>query len=181
MKKPAVFIDRDGTLIEEVNFLSRIEDLRFFSYTDDAVRLMKENGFLIIVVTNQSGIARGIFPESAMHEIHEKIQNDLTAKLDAIYFCPHLPTGGCRCRKPNTGMIEAACARFAIDLENSWIIGDKALDVELGWNAGIKTALVLTGYGRKDIAKLSKKPDIVAETLIEAAETITNYELRITN
>lgn len=176
MKQPAVFIDRDGTLIEEVNFLSRIEDLRFFSYTDEAVRLLRENGFLIIVVTNQSGIGRGIFPEAAMHEIHVQIQRDLTEKLDAFYFCPHLPTDGCRCRKPNTGMIEAACADFAIDLENSWIIGDKALDVELGWNAEIKTALVLTGYGRKDIEKLPKNPDIVAETLIEAAESITNYE-----
>lgn len=176
MKQPAVFIDRDGTLIEEVNFLSRVEDLSFFSYTDEAIRLLKEHGFLIIVVTNQSGIGRGIFPESAMHEIHEKIQRDLTEKLDAFYFCPHLPTDGCRCRKPNLGMIEAARARFAIDLENSWIIGDKALDVELGWNAGIKTALVLTGYGRKDIEKLPKKPDIVAETLIAAAESITNDE-----
>jgi D-glycero-D-manno-heptose 1,7-bisphosphate phosphatase len=176
MKKPAVFIDRDGTLIEEVNFLSRVEDLRFFSYTDRAVRLLKEKGFLIIVVTNQSGIGRGIFPESAMHEIHRQIQNDLTEKLDAFYFCPHLPTGGCRCRKPNTGMIEAAIADFAIDLENSWVIGDKALDVELGWNAKINTALVLTGYGRKDFEKLPRKPDIVAETLIEAAETITDFK-----
>jgi D-glycero-D-manno-heptose 1,7-bisphosphate phosphatase len=179
MKQPAVFIDRDGTLIEEVNFLSRVEDLRFFSYTDRAVRLMKESGFLIIVVTNQSGVGRGFFPESAMHAIHSRIQNDLTEKLDAFYFCPHLPTDGCRCRKPNTGMIDAAKIDFAIDMENSWIIGDKALDVELGWNAGIKTALVLTGYGRKDITKLPKKPDIVAETLIEAAERITNYQLRI--
>jgi D-glycero-D-manno-heptose 1,7-bisphosphate phosphatase len=181
MKQKAVFIDRDGTLIEEVNFLSRAEDLRFFSFTDEAVKILKENGFLVVVVTNQSGIGRGIFTESAMHEIHVQIQNDLTEKLDAFYFCPHLPTGGCRCRKPRTGMIEAACADFAIDLENSWIVGDKALDVELGWNAGIKTALVLTGYGRKDIEKLPKMPDLVAETLIEAAETITNYELRVTS
>ena len=180
MKQPAIFIDRDGTLIEEVNFLSRVEDLRFFSYTDRAVRLLKENNFLIIVVTNQSGIGRGIFPVSAMHEIHERIQIDLTEKLDAFYFCPHLPTDGCRCRKPNTGMIEAASARFAIDLENSWVIGDKALDVELGWNAHLKTGLVLTGYGSKDIAKLPKKPDLVAETLIEAAESITNHKLPIT-
>lgn len=180
MKKPAIFIDRDGTLIEEVNFLARVEDLRFFPYTDESVRLLKANGFLIVVVTNQSGIARGFFPESAMHEIHRQIQNDLTEKLDAFYFCPHLPTGDCRCRKPRTGMIEAACADFTIDLENSWIVGDKALDVELGWNAGIKTALVLTGYGRKDIEKLPKNPDLVAETLIDAAEMIVNYELQVT-
>lgn len=176
MKQPAVFIDRDGTLIEEVNFLARVEDLSFFSYTDEAVRLLKEKGFLIIVVTNQSGIGRGIFPVAAMHEIHEEIQRDLTVKLDAFYFCPHLPTDGCRCRKPRLGMIEQACADFAIDLQNSWIVGDKALDVELGWNANIKTALVLTGYGRSDLEKLPKRPDCVAETLLEAAETIINYE-----
>lgn len=167
-----VFIDRDGTLIEEVNFLSRIEDLRFFDYTDEAVRLLKENDYLVVIVTNQSGVGRGIYTESAMHEIHGKIQTDLTEKIDAFYFCPHLPTDGCACRKPNLGMIEAAQRDFTIDLESSWIIGDKAMDVETGFNAGIKTALVLTGYGRKDIEKLTRKPDIVAETLLEVVRKI---------
>ena len=175
-KQKTIFIDRDGTLIEEVNFLSRIEDLRFFDYTNEAVRLLKENGFLIVIVTNQSGVGRGIYTESAMHEIHAKIQSDLTEKIDAFYFCPHLPTDGCHCRKPNLGMIEAAQRDFAVDLENSWMIGDKAIDVETGFNAGIKTAMVLTGYGRKDIEKLSKKPDIVAETLLAAIEGILNFE-----
>ena len=175
-KQKTIFIDRDGTLIEEVNFLSRLEDLRFFDYTNEAVRLLKENGFLVVVVTNQSGVGRGIFTESAIHEIHEKIQTDLTEKIDAFYFCPHLPTDGCICRKPNVGMIEAAQRDFTIDLENSWMIGDKAIDVETGFNAGINTAMVLTGYGRKDIEKLSKKPDIVAKTLLEAVEEILNFE-----
>ncbi len=169
----AVFIDRDGTLIEEVNFLSRLEDLQFFSYTAEAVRILKENGFLIIVVTNQSGIGRGIFDEAAMRRIHEKIQADLPEKLDAFYFCPHLPDEGCACRKPNPGMIEAACRDFAIDLENSWIIGDKAIDIETGFNAKIKTAMVMTGYGRKDIKKLAKMPDFAAENLLEAVKLIT--------
>lgn len=171
--KPAVFIDRDGTLIEEVNFLSRLEDLRFFPFTDEAIRLLKENGFLIIVVTNQSGIGRKIFEESAMHEIHEKIQEELTEKLDQFYFCPHLPDAGCACRKPKLGMIETACTNFSVDLENSWIIGDKAIDVETGFNAGIKTALVLTGYGRKAIEALKRKPDVIAENLLEAVKLIT--------
>lgn len=175
-KQKTIFIDRDGTLIEEVNFLSRIEDLRFFDYTNEAVRLLKENGFLIVIVTNQSGVGRGIYTESAMHEIHAKIQSDLTEKIDAFYFCPHLPTDGCACRKPNLGMIEAAQRDFAVDLENSWMIGDKAIDVETGFNAGIKTAMVLTGYGRKDIEKLSKKPDIVAETLLAAIEGILSFK-----
>jgi D-glycero-D-manno-heptose 1,7-bisphosphate phosphatase len=165
-KRKTAFIDRDGTLIEEVNFLSRLEDLRVFSYTGEAIRLLKESGFLIVVVTNQSGIGRRIFEESAMHEIHRAIQTDL--ELDAFYFCPHLPTDGCRCRKPNLGMIEQASKDLAIDLENSWMIGDKAIDVETGFNAGIKTALVLTGYGEKTAKELKRMPDVTAENLFEA-------------
>ncbi len=171
-KSPTVFIDRDGTLIEEVNFLSRVEDLRFFDYTVEAVRRLKAEGFLVIVVTNQSGIGRKIFAESAMHEIHSQIQMDLTEKIDAFYFCPHLPTDGCACRKPKLGMIEAAQKDFEIDLENSWMIGDKAIDVETGFNAGIKAALVMTGYGGKDIKKLERQPDILAKNLLEAVELI---------
>lgn len=167
-----VFVDRDGTLIEEVNFLSRLEDLRFFPFTDEAIRLLKENGFLIIVVTNQSGIGRKIFEQASMHEIHEKIQEELTERVDEFYFCPHLPSAGCACRKPKLGMIETACGHFPIDLENSWIIGDKAIDVETGFNAGIKTALVLTGYGRKAAQALERKPDVVAENLLEAVKLI---------
>jgi len=175
-KRKAVFIDRDGTLIKEVNFLSRVEDLQIFSYTGEAVRLLRNAGFLIVVVTNQSGIGRGIFAESAMHSIHDRIQADLN--LDAFYFCPHLPTDGCRCRKPNIGMIEAAQKDFAIDLSNSWMIGDKTIDVETGFNAEIKTALVLTGYGSKSVKELDRKPDVTAETLLEAVREITNYELK---
>lgn len=171
-KSKAVFIDRDGTLIEEVNFLSRVEDLRFFPFTAEAIKLLKENGFLVIVVTNQSGIGRKIFEESAMHRIHEKIQQHLSQKLDGIYFCPHLPDENCVCRKPNLGMIESACADFSIDLENSWMIGDKAIDIETGFNANIKTALVLTGYGRKQAEKLKKTPDLTAENLLEAVKII---------
>lgn len=171
-KRKAVFIDRDGTLIEEVNFLSRVEDLRFFPFTSESVRLLKENGFLVIVVTNQSGIARKIYNEAAMHAIHERIQDDLAERLDAFYFCPHLPDDGCPCRKPNLGMIEAACADFEIDLENSWMVGDKEIDVQTGINAGIRTAIVLTGYGGGDVNKLKEKPDVVAENLLAAVASI---------
>jgi len=176
MKQPAVFIDRDGTLIEEVNFLSRVEDLRFFSYTEEAIRLLKESGFLIIVLTNQSGIGRKIFDEAAMHAIHQKIQMQLDGMIDAFYFCPHLPTAECVCRKPNIEMIEKARADFPIDLENSWMIGDKKLDIKTGFNAGIKTALVLTGYGKETAANLEKKPDLVAENLLEAVKLVVSGE-----
>jgi D-glycero-D-manno-heptose 1,7-bisphosphate phosphatase len=172
-KSKAVFIDRDGTLIEEVNFLHRVEDLQYFPFTDEAIRLLKASGFLVVLVTNQSGIGRGVYTEAQMHTVHEQIQTDLTEKLDAIYFCPHLPNEGCACRKPNLGMIESAMADLPIDLENSWMIGDKVLDVELGKNAGIKTVLVLTGYGKKHLESLKRKPDFIVENLREAVEVIT--------
>lgn len=168
MKQKTIFIDRDGTLIEEVNFLHRVEELRFFSFTNEAIKLLKNNDFRVVVVTNQSGIGRGIYTENDMHSIHEQIQFDLAEKLDGFYFCPHLPDEGCACRKPNLGMIEQAMRDFEIDFENSWMIGDKILDVELGFNAKIKSALVKTGYGQDSVEKLVRQPEIIAENLLEA-------------
>jgi D-glycero-D-manno-heptose 1,7-bisphosphate phosphatase len=165
-------MDRDGTLIEEVNYLHEVEKLRFFSFTDEAIKMLKEHDFLVIIVTNQSGIGRKKYTVEAMQTIHDRIQADLTAKLDAFYFCPHLPGDGCACRKPKLGMIEAALDDFPIDLENSWMIGDKSLDVELGLNAGVKTALVLTGYGESHQYQLSREPDLIAENLLEAVKKI---------
>ena len=172
MKQKAVFIDRDGTLIEEVNFLHRVEDLRYFPFTDESVRLLKDNGFLVVLVTNQSGIGRGIYTEDEMHNVHTRIQADLTAKLDAIYYCPHLPNSDCTCRKPRLGMIESATADLPIDLENSWMIGDKNLDVEFGLNAGIKPIMVMTGYGEKHLPGLERPPFAVAENLFEAVKIV---------
>ena len=171
-RQPAVFLDRDGTLIEEVNYLSRVEDLRLFPFTADAVKLLKESGFLAIVVTNQSGIGRGVFDEASMHAVHEAIQSELSGMIDAFYFCPHLPCDGCRCRKPNTGMIESALADFDIDLQNSWMVGDKKIDVETGAVAGAQTVLVLTGYGRQHKLLLEQFPSIISENLEDAARTI---------
>src|SRR5436190_2417389 len=121
-KRPAIFLDRDGTLIEEVNYLSRVEDLRLFPFSADAVRRLKDAGFLIVVVTNQSGIGRGIYTEADMHAIHEAIQNELNGAIDAFCFCPHLPSDGCECRKPKTGMIDSAVDDLEIDTGNSWMI-----------------------------------------------------------
>lgn len=176
-RKPAVFLDRDGTLIEEVNFLSRVEDLRFFSFTGESVGLLKRAGFAVIVITNQSGIGREIFAEDAMHEIHTAIQNELSEKIDAFYFCPHLPDAACVCRKPKIELIERATRDFAIDLENSWFVGDKALDVLTGQNAHLKTALVLTGYGRRAVAEIKNPPDVTADNLLEAVKYIINWKL----
>lgn len=173
-KFKAVFLDRDGTLIEEVNYLSRIEDLQFFSYTKKVIELLKKNDFLVIVITNQSGIGRGMFEESAMHEIHEAIQKNLDGQIDAFYFCPHLPDADCICRKPRTEMIEQAAEKFSIDLEKSWMIGDKVMDVGAGFNAGTRTALVLTGHGKNEAGKLTQPPDVIAANLLEAVEQIVS-------
>ena len=163
MRKPAIFVDRDGTLIEEVNFLSRLEDLRVFPFTRPALEVLKDNGYLVIVLTNQSGIARGKYTEADMHAIHDQIQAEVGGMIDAFYFCPHLPSAECTCRKPNLGMIESAQAEFDIDMERSWMIGDKNLDVQIAKNAGIKSVLVLTGYGVKHRSQLESEPDIVVD------------------
>lgn len=172
MKKPAVFLDRDGTLVEEVNYLHRVEDMRFFPATKDSLRALKDAGYLLIVVTNQSGIGREVYTEQDMHKVHEAMQQQLDEAIDAFYFCPHLPCDGCRCRKPEIGMIESAMADLEIDLENSWMVGDKNVDVLVGRAAGLKTALVLTGYGRAHRETLQIQPEIVADDLETAAKHI---------
>lgn len=168
----AIFIDRDGTLIEEVNFLSNVADMRFFSFTETAVRRLKDAGFLVIVVTNQSGIGRGMFAESDMHSIHEAIDLRLGSPIDAYYYCPHLPDAGCACRKPGIGMIEAARADFAIEINGSWMIGDKRSDIETEFAAGLRTALVRTGYGSATEHIEGRRPDIIVASLDAAVDEI---------
>ncbi len=174
MKRPAIFLDRDGTMIEEVNFLSRVDDLRLFPFTVEAVKLLKDSGYLVIVVTNQSGIGRGIYSEFDMQAIHDQIQVELDNAIDAFYFCPHLPDDGCQCRKPGLGMIESALADFDIDLERSWMIGDKKIDVETGIARNMLTALVLTGYGAEHQAMLQIPPTLISTNLHDAVTSILN-------
>lgn len=173
--RPAVFIDRDGTLIEEVNFLSRVQDLDVFPFTPKAIQMLKEAGFLVIVVTNQSGIGRNIYTETDMHAIHAQIQIELGDSIDAFYFCPHLPCDGCECRKPGLGMIEAARRDFDIDMTRSWMVGDKKIDVETGFKAEIKTAMVRTGYGSQHVDDLERSPEILAVDLLNAVELLLLY------
>lgn len=174
MKKPAIFVDRDGTICREVNYLSRPEDLEVFSFSAKAIKLLNKD-FLVILITNQSGITRGFIDESAFHKINEKLALELKkggAKLDMIYYCPHVSEDNCHCRKPKIGMLDQAVKDFQIDLNKSWVIGDKASDVETGINAGTKTALVLTGYGQKELAKLKRKTDLVEANLLDSAKKI---------
>ncbi|CAN5672898.1 HAD family hydrolase [soil metagenome] len=166
------FIDRDGTLIEEVNFLSRVEDLRIFPYTATALTMLKDAGFRTVVVTNQSGIGRGIYDEAAMNSIHEKMTAELAGLIDEIHFCPHLPDAGCACRKPNIGMLDRAINGHSLDKRGSWMIGDKLLDVVTGTNAGIRSALVKTGYGAATANLPECRADMIADDLLDAVRRL---------
>jgi D-glycero-D-manno-heptose 1,7-bisphosphate phosphatase len=179
-------MDRDGTISEEVGYVNHPSRFRLFPYTADAIKLLNDNGWLAIVVTNQAGVARGYFAETVIVQIHEQMRRDLhnaAAELDAIYYCAHHPSVGeppyrfdCDCRKPKPGLINRAAADFEIDLERSWMVGDRYGDVELARNAGLHSAFVLSGYGRGEWeyqrGSWKLEPEIVAENLLEAAKMI---------
>lgn len=157
MPRDAVFLDRDGTLIEEVHYLSRPEQVKLIPGAADAVRRLNDLGVLVVVVTNQAGVARGYFPEGRVAEVHAHLAALLAeqgAKVDAFYFCPHHPTEGagkyrieCDCRKPRPGMLLAAARDLDLDLSRSWMIGDKPCDAAAGRAAGCRSVLVRTGHG----------------------------------
>ena len=154
-KKPAIFLDRDGVINKEVNYLSNSNDFEFIDGSIEALQILKKKGYLLIVITNQAGIARRYFTEMTLHNIHDKmmkILNKNNVSLDDIFYCPHHPefTGACNCRKPSPGMIMQAVKRYNIDLENSFMIGDTLNDIKTGKNAPGKTVLVLTGHGKKE-------------------------------
>src|SRR6476469_4349701 len=136
MSRPAIFLDRDGTLVEEVNYLHREQDMRLFPNTAESLRKLKHAGFRLVVVTNQSGIGRGVYSEDDMHTIHEALQMQLGGIIDGFYHCPHLPCDGCECRKPGLKMIQDAEHDLDIDVRRSWIVGDKKIDIETGRAGG---------------------------------------------
>ncbi|NPA39376.1 MAG: HAD family hydrolase [Thermodesulfobacteria bacterium] len=175
----AVFLDRDGTINEEVGYLNDLSRLRLLPKVWEALKLLKDKGFKLIVITNQSGVARGYFPKELVYKANELIQKRLARKgvrLDDFFVCFHLPDEGCNCRKPKPGMIFEAAKKYNIDLSSSYMVGDKLIDIETGKNAGLKTILVLTGYGRGELKYVIPKkkiyPDFVAEDLREAAKII---------
>jgi D-glycero-D-manno-heptose 1,7-bisphosphate phosphatase len=170
--RKAVFLDRDGTIIEEVNFLSEPDQVKLFTGTFDALRKLREEGFLVIVVTNQSGVGRGLFSEENVHAVHARIQELTGDAIDAFYFCPHLPDGGCECRKPGDGMMRQAAMDFGIDFACSWIVGDKLLDVRAGNFAGIRSILVKTGYGRAHEIEAGESAVFIADEILSATEFI---------
>jgi D-glycero-D-manno-heptose 1,7-bisphosphate phosphatase len=182
----AVFIDRDGTINEEMGYINHVARVRMIPRAADAVRLINQSGLKAVVVTNQSGVARGYFPESLVWEVHEVIERRLKnegAYLDRIYYCPHLPGGViepfnvvCECRKPKDGMLRRAVQELGIDLARSYMVGDRLKDVEFAHSAGMKGILVLTGYGKGEAEYLLPasriKPDFVAEDLYSAVQFI---------
>jgi D-glycero-D-manno-heptose 1,7-bisphosphate phosphatase len=190
VRRPAIFLDRDGTLNVDVGYLHAIEQLELFPFTVDALRLLKRAGFALVVVTNQSGVASGLIDEGFVDVAHAELQRRLEAEgagIDAYYSCPHHPNGTvekfamtCRCRKPGPGMVEDAVRDLGLDPARSWVIGDKWLDVQLGQAVGARSILVRTGWGR---VQESKRPegqhvDAVCDNLMHAVTVILQDSIR---
>jgi len=160
MKKPtprrAVFIDRDGTLVEEVHYLHRPEDVLVVKGVPAALKKLKRAGFLLFIITNQAGIGRGYYTEADMQRVHRYLLGALGkdgAAVDGVYFCPHHPDDRCNCRKPSPKFLFDAAAQFNIRLANSFMIGDRIGDLEAGRRAGARSILVRTGYGKEELKK----------------------------
>jgi D-glycero-D-manno-heptose 1,7-bisphosphate phosphatase len=180
----AVFLDRDGTLLEEANYLSELERLTFFPFAIDAVRLLNRANFAVVVVTNQAGIARGIVEEAFVGLAHAAMTERLGAggaRVDGYYYCPHHPQGiveayrqACDCRKPQPGLLRRAAADLDLDLEASFAVGDKLHDVQAGRAVGARGVLVRTGFGRKEEARPDRpvEPDAIVDNLMGAVAWI---------
>ena len=186
MSRPAVFLDRDGTVCREVGYVNHIDRLELLPRSAEAVRRIREAGRLVAVVTNQAGAARGYFPLALIDEAHRRLTElleDEGAALDAVYHCPHHPDVGppelrraCDCRKPRPGMLLRGRDELGADLGRSWIVGDSFKDIEAGANAGVPGVLVRTGYGKGELlhfgAAARVEPAHVADDLLDAVEWI---------
>jgi D-glycero-D-manno-heptose 1,7-bisphosphate phosphatase len=151
--RPAVFLDRDGTLVVEVGYLADVADLEVLPGVPGALRALRAAGYALVVVSNQSGVGRGLFPRSRVYDAMARLRRVLRAdgvELDAIYFCPHRPGDGCACRKPEPELLRQAAANQRLALRESAMVGDKRLDAETGRRAGASGVLVRTGYGRDE-------------------------------
>ncbi|MBP1653621.1 MAG: family hydrolase [Bacteroidetes bacterium] len=184
-RRAAVFLDRDGTINEEVDFVRTPEELVLIPGAAAAIRRLNQAGFVTCVISNQSGVARGFYTEGDLTGIHRKLESDLAAdggRIDRIYYCPHHPTKGippydvvCECRKPAPGMLLRGSRELDIDLSRSFVVGDRDVDIQVGKAVGARAILVLTGYGRRtreEIAGTGIVPDLVAADLPEAVTHI---------
>jgi len=184
--RPAAFIDRDGTINEQRGYVNHISRFIFLPGVAKAISLLNRNNHIVVVTSNQSGVARGYFPIELVEETNKLMKRELardSAYVDGIYFCPHHPGGimpeysrECNCRKPNIGLIEKAGSDFDIDMGRSYIIGDRWLDIEFAHNANLPGILVLTGYGMGDleyiVPRKKIKPTYVAKDLLGAVQWI---------
>jgi D-glycero-D-manno-heptose 1,7-bisphosphate phosphatase len=177
--RPAVFLDRDGTICEEVGYMNHLSRLMIYPWAAGAIRRLNEAGLPVIVVTNQSGVSRGYFPESLVGEVHRQMARELgaaQARLDAVYYCTHRREDNCDCRKPLPGMLRRAAAEHGIDLARSFVVGDRFADVALGHAAGGRSIMVLSGYGRGEYEfhrhEWAQQPDLVADDLQAAVDMI---------
>ncbi len=178
-RRRAVFLDRDGTIAEEVGYVNHLSRFHVFPFAAAAIRRLNQAGWPVIVVTNQSGVARGFFPEALIHQVHEKLAAELApggARLDGIYYCPHGAEDVCNCRKPHAGMLERAAGEHGLELRDSWLVSDRYADIEMGHRAGCQSILVLSGYGRGEYewnrGRWRRQPDHVVENLGAAVDVI---------
>jgi D-glycero-D-manno-heptose 1,7-bisphosphate phosphatase len=190
MQRPAVFLDRDGTLIEERGYLDRLDLLELFPWTTDAVRLLSRAGFATVVITNQAAIGRGIIDERFLMDVHAEMDKRMArghAHIDRYYFCPHHPDAEieqyrqvCRCRKPGPGMIEQACRELDVDRKRSIMIGDRWIDVGCGRAAGVRSVMVRTGHGGHDADNPVEgvQADAILNNLMEAVGWILRADSR---
>lgn len=184
----AVFLDRDGTIIKEKDYLSKIVDVELLDNAVEGLKILQDNGYVLFIISNQSGVARGYFSENTVVEINNYLKDMLLQKgvaIEQIYYCPHHKGGSveeysidCDCRKPKTGMIRKAQSQYKIDMENSYVIGDKKSDIQLALNCNCRAVWVLTGYGKDEQEPILDSSVSIANDLLEAAEIIVGQEKR---
>ncbi len=188
--RPAIFLDRDGTINEQMGYINHISRFQLLPGVGAAIARLNRQGMPVVVVTNQSGLARGYFPAALLEAVHEKMFRQLAeagAHIDGLYLCPHHPEAkearyrqACDCRKPKTGMLEQAARELGLDLPRSYVIGDRWSDLRCGDAVGASTILVRTGYGRGDACYIGPtqtvQPDFIAEDLCEAVDWLLARE-----
>ena len=178
-QRHAVFLDRDGTIAEDVGYLNHLSRFHVYSYSAAAIRRLNGAGLPVVVVTNQAGVARGYFPEELVQRVHERLIAELAAggaRVDAVYYCPHADEANCACRKPRPGMLVRAAREHRLTVRGSWMVGDRYVDMEMAHAVGCRSILVLSGYGRGEYEwhreKWKRQPGHVVENLEAAVEII---------